>query len=302
VVGEVVSRDGLAVRYEVVGAGAPPLVLVHGWSCDRTYWRHQTAHFSRRATVVTVDLGGHGESGTGRVAWTVRSFGDDVVAVLDALDLRDAVLVGHSLGGQIVRQVAYRNPKAVAGLVLVDPAADQAFEAYAALDPEMPSRQRGAYAPALRCAELAEKGAVTPDTPEGRACIPPPPPEMPADLRHLHEDYARRPAHYRTTLAELDAGLNGTDEREAAAARHPLGAMPIVVLTADGNLDNPGFKPADRKQAGVLWLAWHEDMAHLSTRGEHRVVSHTSHYIQNDQPAAVSAAIEEVAKAAQARR
>jgi pimeloyl-ACP methyl ester carboxylesterase len=291
--------DGRGLRLLCMGTGSPTLVLEAGLGDGAWTWRGLQPTLARTHRTCSYDRAGYGGSDPGPQPRDVNALATDLADLLKAARLPGpVVLVGHSLGGQIVRQVAYRRPKTVAGLVLVDPAADHAFEAYAALDPEMPGRQRGAYAPAVHCAELAEKGAVTPDTPEGRACIPPPAPEMPAELRHFHEEYARSPVHHRTVLAELEAGLNGADSREADAARRPLGAIPIIVLTADGNLENPGFKPADRKQAGLLWLAWHEDMAHLSTRGQHRVVSHTSHYIQNDQPAAVLAAIEEVAKAA----
>ena len=119
-VGEVSSADGVPVRYEVAGRGGPPLVLVHGWSCDRRYWRHQTAHFAQATTVTTVDLAGHGDSGTGRVRWTMESFGDDVVAVLDVLDLQGAVLVGHSMGGDVIVEAARRRPDRLIGLVWVD--------------------------------------------------------------------------------------------------------------------------------------------------------------------------------------
>lgn len=72
--GEVPSADGIPVRYEVHGAGPPALVFVHGWSCDRDYWRGQVEHFAGRYRVVTVDLAGHGESGGGphhrRWPWT----------------------------------------------------------------------------------------------------------------------------------------------------------------------------------------------------------------------------------------
>src|SRR6185503_15216252 len=58
--GTVKSADGVAVRYEVLGSGTPAVVFVHGWSCDRRYWREQVDHFAERFTVVTVDLAGHG--------------------------------------------------------------------------------------------------------------------------------------------------------------------------------------------------------------------------------------------------
>ena len=60
------SADGIPVHFEVEAGGAPPLVFVHGWSCDRTYWRHQIDDFAGRHEVVAIDLAGHGESGSGR--------------------------------------------------------------------------------------------------------------------------------------------------------------------------------------------------------------------------------------------
>jgi pimeloyl-ACP methyl ester carboxylesterase len=118
--GTAVSADGVTVRYEVLGDGAPALVFVHGWSCDRTYWRGQIDHFARRHRVVTIDLGGHGESGLGRDDWTIPSFGDDVVAVLEQVTSGEVVLIGHSMGGDVIVEAALRLPDQVAGLIWVD--------------------------------------------------------------------------------------------------------------------------------------------------------------------------------------
>ena len=114
------SADGVAVHFEVEGRGAPTLIFVHGWSCDRTYWSSQVNHFAGRHEVVAVDLAGHGESGGGRRAWTMPAFGDDVVAVIEKLDLRDAVLIGHSMGGDVIVEAALALPDRVTGLVWVD--------------------------------------------------------------------------------------------------------------------------------------------------------------------------------------
>jgi pimeloyl-ACP methyl ester carboxylesterase len=118
--GTVQSADGVAVRFEVHGGGGPALVFVHGWSCDRTYWLGQVNHFAERYRVVAVDLAGHGESGLDRPAWTMASFGDDVVAVVDHLGLAETVLIGHSMGGDVIVEAARRLPGRVAGLVWVD--------------------------------------------------------------------------------------------------------------------------------------------------------------------------------------
>ena len=114
------SADDIPVHFEVDGRGTPALVFVHGWSCDRTYWNRQIDHFARRHEVVAVDLAGHGESGVGRRAWTMAAFGGDVVAVIEKLDLRDLVLIGHSMGGDVIVEVALALPDRVAGLVWAD--------------------------------------------------------------------------------------------------------------------------------------------------------------------------------------
>jgi pimeloyl-ACP methyl ester carboxylesterase len=125
------SADGAAIAYEVAGAGAP-LVLVHGWSCDRGHWAAQVAHFADRFRVVTIDLAGHGASAHGRDRHTIEGFGADVVAVLDAADLGPAVLVGHSMGADVVTETAATRPDLVTGLVWVD--------RYAWLRPTTPER------------------------------------------------------------------------------------------------------------------------------------------------------------------
>ena len=115
-----VSPDGIPVYHEVHGSGAPALVFVHGWSCDRSYWSRQLGYFAGRYQVVAVDLAGHGESGIGRRAWTMPAFGDDVVAVVEKLELEDMVLIGHSMGGDVIVEAALHLPDRVAGLVWAD--------------------------------------------------------------------------------------------------------------------------------------------------------------------------------------
>jgi pimeloyl-ACP methyl ester carboxylesterase len=114
------SADGVPIAYDVKGEGMLALVFVHGWSCDRTYWREQVEPFSSGFRVVTVDLAGHGESGGGRKAWTIEAFGDDVAAVVRQLGLRRAIFIGHSMGGDVIVEAARQLPGRVAGLVWVD--------------------------------------------------------------------------------------------------------------------------------------------------------------------------------------
>jgi pimeloyl-ACP methyl ester carboxylesterase len=114
------SADGVAIRFQVEGAGEPALVLVHGWAFDRHVWDGQVPALSARHRVVTLDLAGHGESGGSRAAWTMAAFGEDVKAVVECVEAKEVVLVGHSMGGPVVLEAARRMPERVKGIVLVD--------------------------------------------------------------------------------------------------------------------------------------------------------------------------------------
>lgn len=116
----VASADGVPIAHEVHGTGSPALVLVHGWSCDRSYWKEQLEYLAPQYQLVLIDLAGHGESGLGRKDYTMAAFGADVAAVVDSLGLGSVVLVGHSMGADVVVEAAKLLPGKVAGLVWVD--------------------------------------------------------------------------------------------------------------------------------------------------------------------------------------
>jgi pimeloyl-ACP methyl ester carboxylesterase len=118
--GTVNASDGVSIAYDIRGSGDTALVFVHCWACDRSFWREQLDVFAVEYQVVAVDLGGHGESGTGRTVWSVLELGGDVQAVVEALDLEHVILVGHSLGGPVALEAARRMPGRVLSVVSVE--------------------------------------------------------------------------------------------------------------------------------------------------------------------------------------
>jgi len=114
------SFDGLPVAYTAAGEGSGAVVLIHGWGGDRSVWSAQVENLAPDYRVVAIDLGGHGESGRAREAWTVAALARDVEAVLDELELASFVLVGHSMGGAVALEVARRMPHRTIGIVGVD--------------------------------------------------------------------------------------------------------------------------------------------------------------------------------------
>ena len=115
-----VETNGIQTYYERFGDG-PPIVFVHGGIVDRNGWRPQIDALAEEYTVVAYDLRGHGLTGPStRERYSIELFADDLAALLDALDLEQPVVCGHSTGGCVAQVHASRNPDDIAGLVLAD--------------------------------------------------------------------------------------------------------------------------------------------------------------------------------------
>ncbi len=97
-----------------------PMLFVHGWCSSLGDWAPQARAFSRRHRVVRIDLRGHGASEAPRGGYRLRTFASDVEAVARQLDLDRALLVGHSMGGGVVLELARLAPALAAGVVMVD--------------------------------------------------------------------------------------------------------------------------------------------------------------------------------------
>jgi len=106
----------LAVRR--AGSG-PSVVLIHGMAGSLETWDPVFDDLARTCDVIAVDLPGHGASSRMRGDYSLGSLASSVRDVLDALDVRTATIVGHSLGGGIAMQFMYQFPERCERLVLV---------------------------------------------------------------------------------------------------------------------------------------------------------------------------------------
>lgn len=110
---------------KVFGNGTQPMLFVHGFGCDQNMWRYVTPAFERDYRIVLLDYVGSGHSDLSaydpeRYA-TLDGYGQDVLEVCHALDLRDIVFVGHSVSAMVGVLVANREPERFAHLILVSP-------------------------------------------------------------------------------------------------------------------------------------------------------------------------------------
>ena len=121
-----ITIDGVRIAYSLSGEG-PPVVLLHGWACNRHFWDEQVQSLSRTHRVLAPDFRGRGESGVPEDGYTLERLAGDVHAVMSALKMRPAAVVGHSMGGMVAQQLAINHPQDPSALALV---------ATAAADPE----------------------------------------------------------------------------------------------------------------------------------------------------------------------
>src|SRR5919107_197538 len=116
----ITSKDGTEIYYKDWGKG-PVVTFSHGWPLSSDAWDGQMLFLAQNGfRVVAHDRRGHGRSSQPFSGNDMDGYADDLAAVIEALDLKDAVLVGHSTGGgEVVRYIARHGKKRVAKAVLI---------------------------------------------------------------------------------------------------------------------------------------------------------------------------------------
>jgi len=147
------SVDGLEIHsVEWGSADDPTIVFVHGWTCDTSSWREQVPAFSGNYHVIALDLPGHGQSDSPPPdGFSMELFARAVEAVRAEAGANEIVLVGHSMGGPVIRQYALMYPEHVAGLIAVDGPIDlRGFGNFTLPAPTLENREamiRGMFVP-----------------------------------------------------------------------------------------------------------------------------------------------------------
>jgi pimeloyl-ACP methyl ester carboxylesterase len=269
--GQSVDVDGIHSHLYCTGNGTPTVIFESGLDTDGSLgWSNVQPKLAELTRVCSYDRAGIMWSAPRHAVRDARTIVDELRALLaKASEAPPYVMVGHSLGGLIVRVFAEAaGPDAVKGVVLVDSSHPEQLKR--APVPE------GGGPPAALLRVLAATGAL-------RLL------EDDAGVSGLSEE-----AHLRTAafapqsmpalMAEYQA-LEATLQQ--AGATRPLGERPLVVLTA---LD----KPPERLEP---WLVLQRELAALSTNSDQRFVPDCGHYIQQEQPDVVVTAVRDVVTA-----
>jgi non-heme chloroperoxidase len=116
----ITTKDGTEIYYKDWGKG-PVVTFSHGWPLSSDAWDGQMLFLVQNGfRVVAHDRRGHGRSSQASSGNDMDGYADDLAAVIEALDLKDAILVGHSTGGgEVVRYIGRHGTKRVAKAVLI---------------------------------------------------------------------------------------------------------------------------------------------------------------------------------------
>jgi len=305
---EAVDLGGRQLNLFCLGSGPRTVLFDAGGSDWSDVWALVQPAVAKTARACAYDRAGLGHSDPAPKPRTPAEIAHDLHGLVSAAKLQTPlVVVGHSLGGFNVKLYAALYPDDVAGLVLLDPSEDRSAERSRPLlrrqfGPSIAARSELADLTFLawlkdrytRCAEAAREKPLDPASPIYRRCTDAVRarlgPEIAAERTRVQVT-----SPYQTAQAsEILNSIYASDRADPVYAdlfrRGAFGRKPMIVLThGDHDLADP--LDVASQAAGV---ALHEETSRLSRIGRHRVVPGSGHYIQLDQPAAVTGAISEV--------
>jgi pimeloyl-ACP methyl ester carboxylesterase len=205
------TSDGVEIAYQVVGAGPPHVLFMHGWAGSGSYFDQALKHVDlTRLRAITFDFRGHGDSARAE-AYGLDELAADAIAVADAAQAAEVVLVGYSMSGKFAQYVSACHPERVLGQILVAGCPTGELP----LPPEL-------LADWYACAGDAERMAALPE------------PFMTQPVaREVLEEFGNQAA--RVPLAALQGTMEAVTSTSFEA-----GSVPTLVL---GGLHDPMFTP-----------------------------------------------------------
>ena len=279
--------NGRAIGIDCSGArtpGAPTIILTAGMGDDGTSWGKVRPALAALGRTCSWDRAGLGDSDPSPEPQTVAATTADLETALRLAGIDPPyVLVGHSIGSFETMLFAYRRPADVAGIVLVDPSTPFQRKAFASAAPRF----------AARNAERLSKRTV-----QLRACA--------AAWRDGHDADGCEGESSPGAIARAEAVASMTEAVDASSAmllesRRRL-AMPMIVLTATGGFQLPSELADEQGKVVAAWSAMHAGLAGQSPLGRQQIAEGSGHYIHQERPDTVAAAVKAVIEQTGARR
>ena len=224
-----IESDGVGLHVELEGPDGAPVLFLHGVGSSGRTWEWVPHELTRARRLVRVDLRGHGRSGHAPGTYVVPRYGPDVVAVLNSVVSRPAVVVGNSLGGVIAWWLAQNHPDLVTAALLEDP------PLFAG---DTPAAEAGRFRDVFHAVravilESRERGLSEQETAEHIATIRWGPAGTPPLGELLTEDGLATLAfgYHRLDIGVIDGAIDGST-LAAVETRSPVN-LPVLLVAAD---------------------------------------------------------------------
>lgn len=274
--GKRVDVGGFRMHIYCTGHGTPTVILDSGLGDSYVEWQAVQPEIARYIRVCSYDRAGMAYSDPGRRPRTSRVFAEELHALLHSAGvLPPYILVGHSMAGFDVRIYAALYPPEVAGMVLVDASHPDQLRRF---PPALHAMNPGW----IRQGELLEYLE-----PVGIARF----------LGYCGNNVAVRAAECTFNSFRESASERRTFRESAAqtaAIAGALGDLPLLVLSHDTDVRDPGLSPDVDKATNIAFNQMQEELRGLSTRGKRVIAKGSGHYIQMDRPDLVIQAVREI--------
>ena len=287
-IGQMVDVGGYRMHITCQGSGNPTVILEAGAGSFDLHWTRVQPEVAKTARVCAYDRAGYGWSDRSPKPRTAGVMAEELATLLTRANIAGPyVLVGHSLGGPIIRQFAAAHPQEVVGMVLVDSAHEAQVEHF----PEPIRNAQASMSRPMRLMKLAAGAGILALRPSILA-VP-----LPGDAAVTAQALmASGSNHITTLLDETDAAAQGDTPPVPT-----LGDIPLVVIR-HGRSDVPTRGAVTHEvveEYEATWVRLQTELAALSPQAKLLVAEQSGHDIHLEQPELVIDAINEVRVAGQ---
>ena len=115
-----INLNGVTICYNDLGKGKIPVLFIHGFPFDKSSWQPQMEFLQKTHRVIAFDIRGFGKSTAGNEIASINLFADDLIKLMDALQIKSAIVCGLSMGGYILLNAVNRYPERFDGIILCD--------------------------------------------------------------------------------------------------------------------------------------------------------------------------------------
>ncbi|UCH60998.1 MAG: alpha/beta hydrolase, partial [Anaerolineales bacterium] len=259
--GQLVDVGGYKLHINCMGQGSPTVILEAGWGDYSATWTYVQPEVAKTTRVCSYDRAGYGWSEPNSHPRTANAEVEELHTLLVNAKVQGPyVLVGHSLGGMLMRVYAHNYPDEVVGMVLLDSVHEEQYTRLPGAMKSIPDKVRQFRMLAL----LSSTGfmALAPQSIPNQG--------FPDEVFALHKVIWATTGYFTTAATELNSISESTAEVRALRITS-FGNLPLSVLSAGIHYPDPSLSDAENQQYWEEWQAMQSELVALSSKGNQTI-------------------------------